>query len=226
MERTKMEQALQGARICLAHWLVEGDAELARDAQGQLERLAMAARGETPEWWDDPRQIEADLGAADWLDTDPTHDLEGVAVAGLVAAWDAMVAEGEMDEMELAQSLAEQADGGCQGWDSSMEDAESHPELALLVGLDPESEDDQDEAMEAWGRVVGEAARQWLRQHELTKEDQHEAALAAWRRADAMAEELYAVGLEELADKMWEMGQAARQAAADLERAMGYSCTV
>lgn len=90
---------------------------------------------------------------------------EMAAVAGLVAAWDALVAEGGMDEAELAETLVEQLDGSTQGWDGSMEDAEEHPELAALVGLDLEDPDEQEDAWEAWGRVVAEAARQWLAKH-------------------------------------------------------------
>ena len=47
---------------------------------------------------------------------------ERKAVAGLVAAWDALVAEGGMDEAEMATTLVAQLDGNTQGWDSSMED--------------------------------------------------------------------------------------------------------
>jgi len=96
---------------------------------------------------------------------------EMAAVAGLVAAWDALVDSGDMDGAEMAATLVEQTEGGRQGWDTSVEDAESHPELAALVGLDMgmdaelEDPDEQEEAWEAWGRVVGEAARRWLADH-------------------------------------------------------------
>lgn len=97
---------------------------------------------------------------------------EMAAVAGLVAAWNELVAENDMDEVEMATTLVEQLDGSTQGWDGSMEDAEEHPDLAELVGLDPEADPETDEEMaawdeaaEAWGRVVTEAARQWLGDH-------------------------------------------------------------
>lgn len=49
---------------------------------------------------------------------------EAEAAAGLVAAWDAMVAEGEMDEAELAETLAMEL--ARWGWD---------PELAELEDM-------------------------------------------------------------------------------------------
>lgn len=155
---------------------------------------------------------------------------EMAAVAGLVAAWDAMVADGEMDEAEMAETLVEQLDASTQGWDASMDDAESHPGLAALVGLDPEADPEtdeelaaQDEAAEAWGRVVAEAARQWLAAHGPTPKQQHEAALAAADRAEAMAMELANWGwdprLAELEDRALELARAAQELARELEEA-------
>lgn len=99
---------------------------------------------------------------------------EMAAMAGLVAAWD----EIEMGRAEMAATLVEQVDGNTQGWDHSMEDAEDHPELAALVGLDPwadpgtdEEEERWEAAAEAWGRVVAEAARRWLAAHPEEEEE-------------------------------------------------------
>lgn len=164
MERTRLEQAMVGAQVALAHWTTEGDAELAADARARLERLEAAARGETG-IWPTPEHEAADVdGAMDWLELAETE-----AAAGLVTAWDALVAEGDMDEAEMAETLVEQLDGSTQGWDGSVEDAEAHPELAALVGLDleadPEDPDEMEDRWEAWGRVVAEAARRWLADH-------------------------------------------------------------
>lgn len=93
---------------------------------------------------------------------------EEKAVAGLVAAWDELVDDGEMDETEMAESLEEQLDANTEGWDTSVEDAEAHPDLAALVGLDPDTDTDPDEMedrWETWSRVVAEAARRWLDGH-------------------------------------------------------------
>ena len=101
---------------------------------------------------------------------------ENMAIEALVEAWDLDVLHGEIDEIEMAQSLIEQIEGGRQGWDMSAEDAETHPDIALMIGLqidpyteveDPTDEDiaEADRLWEAWGRVVGEAARRWLADH-------------------------------------------------------------
>lgn len=106
------------------------------------------------------------------------EDNERKAVNMLAKAWDTMVGNmaGDMDEIEMAQSLINQIEGGCQGWDMSVEDAEDHPEIAALVGLDMDADpDEQEDAWEAWGRVVGEAARRWLANHpEAAKEAREE----------------------------------------------------
>lgn len=97
---------------------------------------------------------------------------ERMAIEALVEAWDAVVDSGDMSEIEMAESLTDQVEGGAQGWDMSVEDAEDHPEIAAMIGLDPEADPETDEEMErweaaaeAWGRVVGEAARRWLASH-------------------------------------------------------------
>lgn len=106
----------------------------------------------------------------------PAPEAEQKAIEALVEAWDLDVLHGEIDEAEMAESLTLQVEGGEQGWDMSAEDAETHPDIALMIGLqiDPytEVEDPTDEDMaeadrlwEAWGRVVGEAARRWLANH-------------------------------------------------------------
>lgn len=89
------------------------------------------------------------------------------AVAGLVAAWDAMVAEGETTETEMAMGLADQLGQATQGWSAGMEtDVEAHPELAALVGLAEDMDDEEwDTAWERWEAVEQEAARRWLADH-------------------------------------------------------------
>lgn len=81
----RMGRAMQGARICVAHWTMEGDTELLADARARLERLEQAARGEVPERWAAcPEAQSADVdGALDWLDVgrDPHTD----SVADVVA---------------------------------------------------------------------------------------------------------------------------------------------
>lgn len=145
---------------------------------------------------------------------------EMAAVAGLVAAWEALVAEGEMDEAELAETLAEQVDGNTQGWDSSAEDAEAHPELAALVGLDPEADPQTDEeeerwetAAEAWGRVVGEAARQWLDAHKPTQPSNAVARRLAGILAHA-AEEAEEMGEAEEAERARQLAERLESGAA------------
>lgn len=167
MERT-MEMALEGARLALAHWTTEGDAELAADAMARLGRLEAAARGDTPATWSSAEARSADVdGALDWLDADPRPDPEEAAVAGLVAAWNAMVAEGETTETEMAMGLVDQLGQATQGWSAGMEeDAEANPELAALVGLAEGMDDEEwDTAWERWEAVEQEAARRWLADH-------------------------------------------------------------
>lgn len=107
---------------------------------------------------------------------------EDMAISALVEAWNETVDEG-FGETEMAQSLIEQIEGGCQGWDASVEDAEDHPDIALMIGLDPEAEpedpDEMEDLWETWGRVVGEAARRWLANHP-------EARKAAYAEAGAV----------------------------------------
>lgn len=114
---------------------------------------------------------------------------EDMAISALVEAWETMVDDGEMDEIEMAQSLIEQVEGTRQGWDMSAEDAECHPEIAAMIGLqidpythhEPTDEEmaEADMLWEAWGRVVGEAARRWLADHP-------EARKAAYAEAGAV----------------------------------------
>ena len=140
-------------------------------------------------------------------------DNERKAVAGLVAAWDALVAEGGMDEAELAGTLVEQLDGSTQGWDGSMEDAEANPELAALVGLDPEADPETDaemaawdEAVERWGRVVAEAARQWLAR-ELEGDQPAQQPAEPTQPSNAVARRLAGI-LARAAEEAEEMGEA------------------
>ena len=52
-----LDRALEGARICEAHWQAEGDAELLADAQARTQRILAGTACE-----------EDILGALDWLD--------------------------------------------------------------------------------------------------------------------------------------------------------------
>lgn len=98
-----------------------------------------------------------------------TEMSEQKAIEALTKAWDAVVDSGDISEIEMAESLTDQVEGGTQGWDMSIEDAEDHPEIAAMIGLDPEADpedpDEMEDLWEAWGRVVGEAARRWLANH-------------------------------------------------------------
>lgn len=77
----------------------------------------------------------------------------------LVEIWRQMIEDGEFDAEEMRQSLEEQAYGGCQGWDNSLEELECHPELGEMLGYD---EDLTDEQFDQWQEIVIEAARRYL----------------------------------------------------------------
>lgn len=94
------------------------------------------------------------------------------AMERLVAAWDAEMAQMDAESGEReswVDTMVAQLAEGTQGWDAAPEDAEAHPELARMVGLDMDAEDtDPDAAEDAWARwekVVADAARTWLERH-------------------------------------------------------------
>lgn len=86
------------------------------------------------------------------------------AIERLIADWSELVASGEIDAEELRNSLTEQAECNCQGWDSSMEDLEGDPELANIMGYN--IDDMTDEQVDEWTQIVTEAARRYLNKEE------------------------------------------------------------
>lgn len=101
------------------------------------------------------------------LDAEPSKVESGeeIAINGLMNAWTESVTAGDFTHEDMAQSLTEQVERNCQGWDSSAEEMECHPELAKAMGIDPE--DPTDEQIDEWLGVVTEAAKRWLKENKL-----------------------------------------------------------
>lgn len=78
----------------------------------------------------------------------------------LARRWAAMVENGEFDAEEMEMSLEEQINGGCQGWDCSLEEADINPDLVDELRLDLDDEEGQEE----WLEIVQDAARRYLSQ--------------------------------------------------------------
>lgn len=81
------------------------------------------------------------------------------AIQRLVNNWNELVECGDFDADEMIESLTEQIDGACQGWDSSLEELDSDPELKDIMGYDEELTDEQ---ANEWLDIVTEAARKYI----------------------------------------------------------------
>lgn len=81
------------------------------------------------------------------------------AIRRLVSNWEDLVECGDFSEEEMVESLIEQIDGGCQGWDSSLEELDADPELLDIMGYDEELSDEQ---VEEWAGIVTEAAKKYV----------------------------------------------------------------
>lgn len=78
----------------------------------------------------------------------------------LIANWDALVREGDFSREEMADSLTNQINAYGQGWDMSLEELDSQPELIGIMGYDEDGL--TDEQADEWFAVVQSAAQKWL----------------------------------------------------------------
>lgn len=81
------------------------------------------------------------------------------AIQRLLENWRSLVKNGEFDAEEMIESLTEQVEHASQGWDASLEEFESDPELYDIMGY---NEDLTDEQVDEWQKIVEEAARMYL----------------------------------------------------------------
>lgn len=95
------------------------------------------------------------------------------AAERLVAAWDAEMAQMDAESGEReswVDTMVAQLAKATQGWDAAPEDAEAHPDIARMVGLDMDMDEDEDpdaaeDAWDRWEKVVDSAAQTWLERH-------------------------------------------------------------
>lgn len=80
------------------------------------------------------------------------------AIEKLIANWERLVAEGDMEPEAMAESLRDQVSGYM---DLSAEDLEGDPELAEMMGYN--IDDMTDEQVDEWKEVVEEAAKRYLK---------------------------------------------------------------
>lgn len=80
------------------------------------------------------------------------------AIEMLLDRWHALVDNGDMSAEELEESLQEQVDMGCQGWDSCEDDLEEDIAAVMAYDLDDMTEEQWDE----WLEVVQTAAKMYL----------------------------------------------------------------
>lgn len=85
------------------------------------------------------------------------------AIEKLIQNWKQLVENGDFDAEEMRQSLEEQVNGGCQGWDASLEELETDPELAEIMGYGEELTEEQEDE---WLEIVTEAAKRYLEEVE------------------------------------------------------------
>ena len=85
------------------------------------------------------------------------------AIEKLIQNWKQLVENGDFDAEEMRQSLEEQVNGGCQGWDASLEELEADPELAEIMGYGEELTEEQEDE---WLEIVTEAAKRYLEEVE------------------------------------------------------------
>lgn len=82
------------------------------------------------------------------------------AIERLISNWKQLVNNGDFSYEEMRESLTVQVERSCQGWDSSLEELDSDPELYEMMGYD---EDElTDEQMDEWTEVVCRAAQKYL----------------------------------------------------------------
>lgn len=82
-----------------------------------------------------------------------------IAKSKLIGSWESLITSGEMSKEEMIESLNEQIDMNCQGWDASLEELDYQPELIEIMEYD---EDLTDEQVDEWLHVVQYAARAFL----------------------------------------------------------------
>lgn len=77
----------------------------------------------------------------------------------LITGWEELVESGEFSLEDMLESLTEQVEENCQGWDCSTEELDNSPELFDIMGYD---EDMTDEQIDEWLEIVQEAAREFI----------------------------------------------------------------
>lgn len=82
------------------------------------------------------------------------------AIVKLINNWRELVRTGEMGKYEMIESLQEQVDKNCQGWDMSLEELDLDPTLGFIMGYDIDYM--TDEQVDEWEDIVDEAARIYL----------------------------------------------------------------
>lgn len=92
-----------------------------------------------------------------------TNSQKNKAEKMLIANWNALVREGEFTREEMTDSLTDQINADGQGWDMSLEELDSQPELMEIMGYDEDGL--TDEQADEWLTVVQDAARKWLDKH-------------------------------------------------------------
>lgn len=90
-------------------------------------------------------------------------DKISIAKSKLIDNWEGLVICGEMDKEEMIESLREQVNMDCQGWDASLEELDYQPELLEIMGY---TEDLTDEQVDEWLHVVQDAAIDFLNKWE------------------------------------------------------------
>ena len=108
-----------------------------------------------------------------------------MAIKRLIQNWRQLVKNGDFDAEEMRQSLEEQINGGCQGWDASLEELEIDPELAKIMGYGEELTDEQ---VEQWCGIVVEAAQKYLK-YEALSADLDRYIAQHWTGGDENADE-------------------------------------
>lgn len=81
----------------------------------------------------------------------------------LINNWENLIICREMSKQEMIESLREQVNMDCQGWDASLEELDCQPELLEIMGY---TEDLTDEQTDEWLHIVQDAARDFLNKWE------------------------------------------------------------
>ena len=115
--------------------------------------------------WDIEKEVKARKEAEEQKDRETEATFNGTkanrkeeAIKALIANWKELVKNGEFSAKEMRESLMEQINADCQGWDSSEEDLTE--EIARILGYD--IEDMTDEQLDEWEGIVSEAAKRYV----------------------------------------------------------------